>query len=101
MQPRCPSGSSAKQLSEAVAHLQHLETCPQVVRHGGQFEATVTAETTQLVVLPQSDGAAVTPAALLKAVARGVVRRAGARPPAQPPCGRAAAYGHAQVRFRP
>ena len=46
-------------------------TCPQVVRHGGQFEATVTAETTQLVVLPQSDGAAVTPAALLKAVARG------------------------------
>ena len=45
----------------------------QVVRHGGyqQAEATVTAETTQLVVLPQPDGAAVTPAALLKAVARG------------------------------
>ena len=43
----------------------------QVVKHGGRADAAVTDETTQLVVLPQPGSAAVAPAALLKAVARG------------------------------
>ena len=43
----------------------------QVVQHGGSADLAVTDETTQLVVLPQPDGAAVALAALLKAVARG------------------------------
>ena len=43
----------------------------QVVQHGGRAEATVTAETTQLVLVPQPAGACVTSAALLEALARG------------------------------
>lgn len=43
----------------------------QVVRHGGRAEATVTAETTQLVVLPQPAGAPVTADALLEAMGCG------------------------------
>jgi len=41
------------------------------VKHGGRADAAVTDETTHLVVLPQPDGAAFAPAALLKAVACG------------------------------
>ena len=43
----------------------------QVIEHGGRAKGLVTAETTQLVVLPQPAGASVTAAALLEAVARG------------------------------
>jgi hypothetical protein len=43
----------------------------QLVQHGGRVEAAVAESTTQLVVLPQPEGAAVPPAALLKAVAHG------------------------------
>ena len=49
----------------------YYRTGIQVIRHGGRVEAAVTAETTQLVVLPQLEAAAVAPDVLLKAVARG------------------------------